>query len=272
MCECRRDDSPETRTEWCIFLGTTSNVNSHKRVYIPTRGRVYSRRAFKEMDIVPREWGLQDRLKAALHRDPILVEEEPTKQHNPIVQRPDQPIDHEQILQSTGGGDPMGISVVEGDLEGISISQPSQDVSIPRLPVPVQAGVETRGDAPTESTISSDPSPSTPSVSQSSSVPTKHTRLRASALEQQNLVLPSRTRSGVPAQRMQALLSTMQLSENVDTVSAYRCSAKRALKDPDPKRRESAMSAIVEEIDQLLRTKAIAPVARSDIPAGLFAR
>ena len=86
------------------------------------------------------------------------------------------------------------------------------------------------------------------------------------------MILPGRTRGSAPAQKKQALLAALRMSEVFDVVSAYRCSVKRALKYPDPKRRESAMSAIVDEIDQLLRTKAIVSVARSEIPAGLFAR
>jgi hypothetical protein len=278
MCECRRDDSPETRAEWCIFLGTTSNVNSHKRVYIPTRGRVYSRRAFKEMDVVPREWGLQDRLKAALHNDQAVIDDEPAKQSNPVVQRPELPSDHERILASSGGGDPMGIDVAEGDFEGMSRAPVPQET--PRSPGGAEVHVAepkevTNPDIPAPQTPSSPPrdeSPQAPVAPNLPPGPAKNVRLRASALEQQNLVLSGRTRNTVAAQRKQALLATLQLSEDFDTVSAYRCSVRRALKDPDPKRRESAMSAIVEEIDQLLRTKAIAPVARTDIPAGLFAR
>jgi len=60
MCECRREDSPNVKAEWCIYLGTTSNVSGNKRVYIPTRGIIFSRRAFKEMDVIPKDWGFKD--------------------------------------------------------------------------------------------------------------------------------------------------------------------------------------------------------------------
>ena len=65
LCECRRQDSPDTRAEWGIYMGTTSNASGHIRVYIPERGMLYSRRSFKipprspsvsEPSSVPKEW------------------------------------------------------------------------------------------------------------------------------------------------------------------------------------------------------------------------
>jgi hypothetical protein len=43
-------------------MGATSNLAGHVRVYIPSRGHVYSRRSFKRYDTIPVEWNFKPRL------------------------------------------------------------------------------------------------------------------------------------------------------------------------------------------------------------------
>ena len=62
LCESRRADSPDTKAEWGIYMGATSNLAGHMRIYIPSRGHVYSRRSFKRYDSIPAEWNFKPRL------------------------------------------------------------------------------------------------------------------------------------------------------------------------------------------------------------------
>jgi hypothetical protein len=73
MCESRRINEPDDVAEWAMYLGTSSNVEGHFRVYISARGTVYSRRSFKipprssvpgATASAPKEWGFSPRLKA----------------------------------------------------------------------------------------------------------------------------------------------------------------------------------------------------------------
>jgi hypothetical protein len=82
LCECRRQDAPDTRAEWGIFLGITSNVSGHIRVYIPERGMVYSRRSFKlpprspsasEPSSVSKEWNYKPRLRLKPRSEPTVT-------------------------------------------------------------------------------------------------------------------------------------------------------------------------------------------------------
>ena len=43
-------------------MGTTSNLAGHMRIFIPTRGLIYSRRSFKRHDTIPSEWNFKQRL------------------------------------------------------------------------------------------------------------------------------------------------------------------------------------------------------------------
>ena len=68
LCESRRQGDDEM-SEWAMFLGIAGNVEGHYRVYIPTRGLVYSRRSFKSPTSgtvasasAPKEWGFAPRV------------------------------------------------------------------------------------------------------------------------------------------------------------------------------------------------------------------
>ena len=70
MCESRRQDDPDNMAEWGMYVGSSSNVEGHMRIYIPTRGQVYSRRSFTlpprnpigSTISAPKEWGFEPRL------------------------------------------------------------------------------------------------------------------------------------------------------------------------------------------------------------------
>ena len=70
MCESRRQDDPDNMSEWGMYVGSSSNVEGHMRIYIPMRGQVYSRRSFTlpprnpqgSSISAPREWGFEPRL------------------------------------------------------------------------------------------------------------------------------------------------------------------------------------------------------------------
>ena len=62
LCYSLRADTPDDRAEWGIFLDNADNATSNYRVFVPTRGQVYSKRKFVESTAIPAEWKLTPRL------------------------------------------------------------------------------------------------------------------------------------------------------------------------------------------------------------------
>jgi hypothetical protein len=57
-----RADDPAVRSEWGIFIGIDSEHPSSLRIYIPSRGLVYSRRKFEPQETSSKSWGYMDRI------------------------------------------------------------------------------------------------------------------------------------------------------------------------------------------------------------------
>ena len=60
----RRNDQPDGRGEWGIFLGHGDDSLRYHRAYIPTRNGIYSKSKFSPNDAYPREWNLRPRIRA----------------------------------------------------------------------------------------------------------------------------------------------------------------------------------------------------------------
>jgi hypothetical protein len=66
ICHGPRDDMPNQRGEWCIFLYHRDRFEqspTNLRVYIPHRRTVVSRRRFEPMNSIPAEWGYRPRIR-----------------------------------------------------------------------------------------------------------------------------------------------------------------------------------------------------------------
>ena len=86
MCECRREDSPDLRAEWGIYMGTLSSVDGRIRVFIPERGLLYSRCTFRlaprspsitERTSAPAEWNYTPRRRPKRRWEPTAVMPKP---------------------------------------------------------------------------------------------------------------------------------------------------------------------------------------------------
>lgn len=70
----RRQDAPDDRSEWGIFIAHVDEQHGHYRAYIPTRQALYSKRRFAPMESVPAEWQLPTRIRLiAPKTDPAPV-------------------------------------------------------------------------------------------------------------------------------------------------------------------------------------------------------
>ena len=76
LCYSKRDDSPDLRAEWCIYLDLQSNAEGHHRVYIPTRGIIYSRRKFVPQRTYPDSWGFEARVTTPKDASVTVLDQE----------------------------------------------------------------------------------------------------------------------------------------------------------------------------------------------------
>ena len=72
ICHSRRDDKPDQRAEWCLYMSGTSDRDH--RVYIPQRKLVFSRRKYVEMEGYPEDWGYKRRIRIVATKKERQVE------------------------------------------------------------------------------------------------------------------------------------------------------------------------------------------------------
>jgi hypothetical protein len=75
-----RADDPSVRAEWGIFIGIDSEFASSLRIYIPSRGLVYSRKKFEPQESRPKSWGYQDRITEMTTAD-MMKDDDILRQH-----------------------------------------------------------------------------------------------------------------------------------------------------------------------------------------------
>ena len=278
MCECRRADSPDLRAEWGIYMGTSSNVDGHIRVFIPERGLLYSRRTFRlaprspsitEPTSAPAEWNYAPRRRLKKRWEPTVMMPEPKMGDDDPAQEgadrwrePNAPVQRTTELRPLRGTE-IGTSIgleeagpkeVEanisstGQKNGADATQTAAQVSGVR-----EEGVESgHGDGDRQR-------------KQRVVGPMRHHDSR-DVLSSPPGVL---RRSGrLKAACMASLAGESDCTESDHRfVAALRASVRQALSDPDPKRRESALKAIKAEISMLLDMRAMQPVKRENISA-----
>jgi len=82
----KRQDSPDDRSEWGIFIDHAGSQQNHFRAYIPTRNAIYSKRRFELMSTVPPEWQYPPRIRPLLPQQPRLRSAPPVQGPNTDVQ------------------------------------------------------------------------------------------------------------------------------------------------------------------------------------------
>ena len=266
LCESRRQGDDDV-SEWAMYLGTSGNMEGHHRVYIPTRGLVYSRRSFKSPTrgttasaSAPKEWGFAPRIVNRIRRgDKERMSEEDTMSADEILNKMVRDINVE--VQK---GKPTTQWDSKEEDTSMGLGQGKEMV-----PLPIE-----KPSAPSE--VTGDTHAMTPAFEENHTVaPTAETQNAAST--QPVVRRSSRSNKfqgyvgGQEGKRKSAYHAS--LIGHVDARSVlgeyalycYRYSVRQGLNDPDLKRRDCVLAAIKEELRNIMMMKAFQPVKRRDI-------
>ena len=273
LCESRRADSPDTKAEWGIYMGATSNLAGHVRVYIPSRGHVYSRRSFKRYDTIPVEWNFKPRL--AMKKEPSVWDQSTSELEkttvpgpNVLVQGGEKASDVRATL-TPSASEPLGF-------DDVLVRQEEKHEAPPQV-VQQQSSAATQSITMTDASDSSSRLQSEPPMDRDRLVARKvatELRMLGPPLDPAVLNAPRASRSAQLVAEahdeahfyMTCMVGRVDCrSGDRDKLYAFRVSVKQALTDPDKKRRESAKAAIIEELTNIMRMKALHPVKVENI-------